>query len=230
MLGQTFDLTDIPRLLALILIEVLLSADNALILAAIVQKLPQHLRNKALIIGATSAIFLRGLAIATVSFILKSRWLQLLGAAYLFYLCIHHFLSKTKSPTGKKPLHSLWKTIIVIELMDLSFAMDSVIAGIAFIVTPESDDTYSLFHPKIWIVYVGGIIGLLMIRYAAGHFIRLIDKFPNLSTSAYLLVGWVAVKLTVSILLPELHHFEYLFWTIFALIFISGLRKKQTQA
>lgn len=226
MLGQTFALTDIPRLLALILIEVLLSADNALILAAIVQPLPAVVRRKALLIGAGSALILRAAAIVSIALILKSPWIQLLGAAYLFYLCIHHFVSKSNQTPGEKPLRSFWKTVVVIELMDLSFAMDSVIAGIAFIVTPTSHDDYSFLHPKLWIVYVGGIIGLIMIRYAASLFIQLIDRFPGLSTSAYLLVGWVATKLTVTILAPHLPYFEVVFWLGFIAISLSGLRKK----
>ena len=162
MFGQTFEVTDIARLFALILIELMLSADNALILAAMVHPLPIQLRKKALFIGAVSAFVLRGLAIVAVSFILKSFWLKALGALYLIYLCLHHFFRK-ETTVASKTYTSFWKTIVMIELMDLSFAMDSIIAGIAFIATPGSENG-SILHPKIWIVYTGGIIGLLVIR------------------------------------------------------------------
>jgi YkoY family integral membrane protein len=227
MLGQTFALTDLPSLFALILIEVLLSADNAIILAAIVHPLPIVLRKKALLIGAGSAFILRAIAIISVSFILKAPWLQLFGAAYLLYLCIHHFAAKAYQPkTPKKKLRSFWKTVIVIELMDFSFALDSIIAGVAFIVTQPSGDPETFFHPKLWIVYIGGIIGLLVIRYAASLFIKLIDRYPLLSTSAYLLVGLVGIKLTVAFLMPHIPYFKVAFWLGFILIVLSGFRKK----
>lgn len=227
MLGQTFEVSDIARLFALILIELMLSADNALILAAMVHPLPVNLRKKALFIGAFSAFVLRGLAIVAVSFILKSFWLKVVGAAYLIYLCLHHFFKKD-TVVANKTYTSFWKTIVMIELMDLTFAMDSIIAGIAFIATPGAENG-SLLHPKIWIVYVGGISGLLMIRYAASLFIKLIDKYPGLSTSAYLLVGWVGIKLFLSILLPSIPFFVLIFWTVFALIIGIGFLPKQTK-
>jgi YkoY family integral membrane protein len=226
MLGQLFELSDIPRLLALIVIEVLLSADNALILAAMIQPLPKELRGKALLIGSASAIVLRGLAISAASIILRSFWIKLAGAIYLIYLCIHHFVKKN-SPQKKRTFDSLWKTIVLIELMDLSFAMDSVIAGIAFISTPETAGLP--INPKLWIVYVGAFTGLLMIRYAARAFIHLIDKYPGLSNSAYLLVGWVGIKLTLNIFLPNLILFPILFWVVFAAIVTIGFLPQKVE-
>ena len=227
MLGQTFDVSDIPRLIALIFIEVFLSADNALILAAVVQPLPIALRRKALYIGSASAFVLRGLLIEIAAFMLKYLWLQLIGAAYLFYLCIQHFFfTKNVEETKKRPIRPFWKTVVSIELLDITFAMDSVIAGIAFIVTPSTETT-TFLNPKIWIVYIGGIIGLLAIRYAAGHFTRLMDKFPKLIDSAFLLVAWVGIKLTLTILAPPIPHFEPLFWIVFILLFFSGFLRKR---
>lgn len=226
MLGQTFDVSDIPRLFALILIELLLSADNALILGAVVQSLPKNLRSKALLIGASSSLVLRAIAIAAVSLILRYPWLELLGAAYLLYLSLHHFYSvfrqRSQNWSPQLKARSFWKTIITIELLDISFALDSIIAGISFIATPGIAVHGNVLHPKIWIVYTGGVVGAITIRYAASLFSKLIDRFPRLSHSAYLLVGLVGIKLSLNILAPNFPHLTPIFWFTFAIIFLYG--------
>lgn len=184
MLGQTFELLDLPRVVLLSFLEISLSADNAIILALLAHSLPNALRQRALLIGIVSSFLLRAAAIAAIYFVFASPWLQILGALYLIYLSASHFKSKrdkTKIPASA----SFWKTVLLIETFDLLFAADSIIAGIAFIGSLD----------KLWIVYVGGAIGILAVRYAAKYFIRLIDRFPRIGTLAYLLVGLIGIKL-----------------------------------
>jgi len=225
MLGQTFDLIDIARVIALGFIEILLSADNAIVLGVLSRALPEIQRRKALYIGVISAFFLRAGAIFLVSFILHSPWLEILGAFYLLYLAIKHFIRKDQQSNPASPA-TFWKTVFLIEFFDLAFALDSIIAGIAFIATP-SPTSSGLFHPKLWIVYVGGMFGLLVIRYAADFCSRLIDRFPQFEKTAYLLIGLIGIKLLLdaTIAPPGL---EYFFWIAFAILFsISFLKLRR---
>lgn len=205
-----FAVTDIPRVFTLAFLELLLSADNAVILGVLSNTLPQPLRRKALFIGVASSFVLRAVALLFVASLLKYTWIGLLGAAYLIYLSTRYFMQKGKSVHPSKS-HSFWKTVLLIEIFDLLFAFDSIIAGLAFI-----DDALS----KIWIVYLGGIIGLISMRYAADLFSSLLDRFPRLESSAYLMVGWIGIKLAMTSLhwplpLP-------LFWAITAFLFLLG--------
>ncbi len=84
--GQTFSLSDIPRVVVLAFLEILLSADNAIVLGLISSRLPATLRNKALYIGFVSAWVFRLAALLTVSLLLKFYWIQLAGGLYLLYL------------------------------------------------------------------------------------------------------------------------------------------------
>jgi len=216
MLGQTFDLLDLARVSALALIEILLSADNTVVLAILIRTLPQKARNKALYIGIISAFFLRAGALFLVAYILHWPWVELLGGMYLIFLSIRHFVkrnSKTPSPSST----SFWKTVFLIECFDLAFALDSIIAGIAFIAAPTTISS-GPFHPKLWIVYVGGMIGLFVIRYAADACSRLIDRFPQFEKNAYLLVGLIGLKLILEVTVSPLL-LEYLFWGAFVLLF-----------
>ena len=222
MFDQTFAYTDLPKIATLVFLELLLSADNAIILATITHPLPPQLRRKALYIGVASAFILRAAALFFVALLLKNLWLRLLGAIYLLYLCIRHFIKKKSDPFLPTPTRSLWKTVFAIELFDLAFALDSILAGVAFIYTTPHQTAY---HPKLWIVYVGGMIGLLGVRYAASLFSTLMDSFPRLPTSAYLIVGWIGLKLALVSLDWTFPHYEAVFWIGLITLFLAGLRK-----
>ncbi len=205
-----FALSDIPRVFTLAFLEMLLSADNAVILGVLSNALPQPLRRKALFIGVASSFVLRAVALLLAAYLLKYMWVQLLGAAYLLYLSLRYFLQGGKSTQVAKS-RSFWKTVVLIEAIDLIFALDSIIAGVAFI---------DAALPKLWIVYVGGMIGLIGMRYAADLFSSLLDRFPRLESCAYLMVGWIGVKLGAE----ALHHpFPApFFWALLILLFLLG--------
>lgn len=211
MFEQSFALADVPRIFTLAFLELLLSADNAVVLGVLSHALPPPLRRKALLIGLSSAFVLRGAALLAVSVLLKYPWVEFVGAVYLVYLSVRYFAKKRKAGYQPAQSHSFWKTVLLIESLDLVFAIDSMVAGVAFIDAAMS---------KLWIVYAGGMIGLFGMRYAADLFSSLLDRFPRLESSAYLLVGWIGVKLgveTAGATIPPL-----LFWSAIVLFFILG--------
>lgn len=184
---QSFEAIDIMSILLLILLEGLLSADNALVMAIMVRHLPEKQRTKALLYGLGGACIFRAIALVMASYILGLWWLQLGGALYLLFLTLKHFLKKehgdgdvkTRDGTG------FWMTVLLVEFTDIAFAVDSVLAAVGFIKGPE----------KLWIAYAGAMIGVVLLRYAAQFFIKLLDRMPFLEHMAYALIGWVGVKL-----------------------------------
>ena len=88
-----------------------------------------------------------------------------------------------------------WSTVMVIELTDIAFAVDSILAAIAVVGSPPAG--YVGPHPKLWVVLTGGILGVILMRIAAAMFIRLLERFPRFETSAYLLVTVIGMKLLV---------------------------------
>ena len=227
---MTFQLSDIPTILVLIFLELLLSSDNALVLAVLTHRLKEAQRKKALFIGLGSAIILRAIGIFAASFLLEMFWIQILGALYLFYLSIRYFYQKKKSPLDVKE-QSFWKTVIAIELTDLAFALDSILAAVAFI------STYAVpgeLNPKIWIVYVAAIIGIVGVRYCASFISKLLENFPRLPMAAHLIVGWIGCKLLFDglVMTFSLPHFLKeavlpVFWVILLILFGIGLTKKK---
>lgn len=188
MFGQSFQTGDIASVLALVLLEGLLSADNALVLAIMVRHLPKDQQQKALLYGLGGAFVFRLLAILFATTVLKFWFLQAAGAAYLLYLPLKHFVVHNQGEEKKasKPPQGFWPTVIAVEMTDIAFAIDSVLAGIAFIENKAE---------KIWVVYFGAMIGIILLRLAAGLLIKALERYPVLDHVAYLLVGWVGVKL-----------------------------------
>ena len=88
-----------------------------------------------------------------------------------------------------------WNTVIAIELTDMAFAVDSIVAAVAMVSGANSGEKCTV-HPKLWLVVVGGMLGVIAMRFAAAMFIKLLDKFPRFELSAYLLVLVIGVKLT----------------------------------
>ena len=209
----------------LIVLEGLLSADNALVLALLVRHLPQTQQRKALLYGLVGAFLLRGMGIFFARTLINLWWVCALGSAYLIGLAIRHFLkrdrhSATDAPQPKGEM-GFWQTVAMVELTDLFFAIDSILVAVALVSDPS----------RIWIVYAGGFIGIVLLRLAATFFIRLIEKYPTLDSLAYMLVGWAGVKLasaSVDVYYRRLgldapHYLPMpAFWAVFALILLGG--------
>ncbi len=196
MFDQTFSLVDIPRLITLIFLEGVLSVDNALAIAVIVRGLPHQMRQKALFIGLVSAVVLRAFGVLSAAYLIQLYWVQLIGGAYLVYLSLSHLVTMQRAETLTPRRRTFWGTVVMVELTDFIFAIDSILVGLALIGVSFA---HHEFPPKIWIVYVGGLTGLIMMRFAAKLFTDVMDRYPRLEVGAHLIVGWIGLKLILDV-------------------------------
>ncbi|MEN3941214.1 hypothetical protein WJU23_07965 [Prosthecobacter sp. SYSU 5D2] len=180
-----------PAILMLIVIEGLLSVDNALAIAAMASHLPGKQKYMALKLGIIGAYFFRGLCLFFAAWIIENPWLKICGAAYLVYLMSQHFTGAGDENNDGKPdsarQRGFWATIAGIELMDLSLSVDNVVAAVAI-------------DPRLWVVCTGVFIGILALRFVAGACIKLLEKFPILADTAFVLIGYVGGILVFEIL------------------------------
>src|SRR5687768_16973158 len=96
MFGQTFDGHDLVVIGLLIILEGVLSIDNALVLGLLAKRLPKHLQSRALTYGLVGAFAFRVIAIATAAWLLEWRIVKLLGGGYLIYVAVKHFFFDSK--------------------------------------------------------------------------------------------------------------------------------------
>jgi predicted tellurium resistance membrane protein TerC len=252
LLGQRIESSDLVIVALLVLLEGLLSIDNALVLGMLAKRLPKQLRSRALSYGLIGAFVFRFMAILLSAYLLQWTFVKFLGGAYLAYIAIKHLFFEQfeghdekvvldeegqpslvdaetglkldtdrenieieqrvpiaaslvtdeleQQPSTEKSVPSedavcdvssrnrafFWRTVIVIELTDIAFAVDSILAAMALAGSREE---------KLWVVITGGILGVVLMRFAAAVFVRLLEKYPRFETSAYLLVFVIGMKL-----------------------------------
>src|SRR5919197_144709 len=141
---------DLPALLTLALVALLdsmLSVDNALVLAVVVEHLPKHERVRALRYGILGAYVMRGLSLLFVAYLVHFWPLKLVGALYLLWLGFSHLLSKENGngDQPKKRVANFWLTVLQVEWLDLTFSLDNIIATVALAPRPD----------QLWIVILG---------------------------------------------------------------------------
>jgi YkoY family integral membrane protein len=225
-------------LLILIGLEGLLSADNALVLAVIAKHLPTDQKNKAINYGIIMAFVFRFGALFAISFIANVWYIQAIGAAYLLYLGLKHVI-QAKFGKNNENIHKedkeeaagkgFWPTVGKIALADLAFAIDSILAAVALALgLPDSPlgEFGGMDGGQFAVIVLGGIAGLILIKFAATWFVQLLEKRPALETTAYAIVAWVGVKLVVITLSHEdigvLHH-DFPHSTLWTVIFYGVL-------
>ena len=185
----------------LIIIESLLSVDNAAVLATMVMDLPHNQRNKALKYGIWGAYIFRGLAMIFAAFLIKIWWLKPIGGLYLLYL-VYDFWKGKQTETkdddfiDKKSnwlyratvgsIGNFWATVCLVELMDMAFSIDNVFAAVAF-------------TPNIILVCAGVFIGILAMRFIAQWFVKLMEKYNFLETAAFIVIAILGIKLVLSL-------------------------------
>ena len=240
--GQVFDWHDLAIVGLLIILEGVLSIDNALVLGLLAKRLPKRQQPKALTYGLVGAFVFRLIAIGAAGLLLKWRIVKLIGGGYLIYIAVKHIFFESKedveekfaiSPEGQPELLDartgaeltpeqqvleikervpvdvaareepetgrarFWPTVLVIELTDIAFAVDSILAAIALVGSAPAGHPETAFHPKLWVVLVGGMLGVVLMRFAAVIFIKLLERFPRFEDAAYYLVTVIGGKLLI---------------------------------
>ena len=205
-------------LLILICLEALLSADNAIALAAIAQSLKDtQLQRQALNIGLVFAYVLRILLILTATWVIKFWQFELLGAVYLLWLVFNYFASadaEDESNSHHLGYSSLWQVIPLIAVTDLAFSLDSVTTAIAI-------------ADEIWLILLGGTIGVITLRFLAELFIRWLEEYTYLEDAGFITVGLVGVRLLIRALNSDWVPPEWVMISIIFILFIWGFSKRK---
>jgi tellurite resistance protein TerC len=209
------DIALITIIAQLIFLEGILSIDNAAVLGAIANTLPNNKpvpwptwlhfmshwshralgtqRTAALKVGLVLGYVLRGIMLILAAWIITIPWLRIAGSVYLVYLGIHYFGEKYDKSgenghagdDAPKPVRGFWITVAILEFTDLIFSIDNVIAAVAL-------------SEKIWVVMLGVSIGIILMRFAAVLFSRLISWEPAFESSAFLLLFAIGGELLVN--------------------------------
>jgi len=217
----------------LIFLEGILSIDNAAVLGAMVSVLPANepipwprslafmhgwgdrvlggQRAAALKVGLLGAYVGRGLMLLLATWVIRNPWLRILGAAYLLKLAVSHLGGDQHAGEedgadrkGSFSETAFWRVVVAVELADLAFSLDNVVAAVAL-----SD--------RFWVVMLGVALGILTMRFAAQLFTVMIEREPVLVTAAYILVFNISLELLIADISPYLwsHEIDFVAWQKF---------------
>jgi YkoY family integral membrane protein len=232
-------MTILGAILSLVILEGLLSADNALVLAVMVRHLPKQERKRALRYGIWGAFIFRLIAVIGATFLLKFWWLKVVGGLYLLYLAIKHFAIPGDDSSGERRSRfgsGFWATVVNVEIADIAFSMDSILAAVAMAEGLPAHiekmqiqlQSFGAIPLKLVIVYIGGVLGIITMRLVAGFFLILLEKFKGLAEGAYFLVAWIGLELCGS----GLHGWnkrlptempDWLFWLGMGIIVVASM-------
>lgn len=240
-------------LIVLVFLEGLLAADNAVVMAVMVKHLPPEQRKKALFYGLLGALIFRFISLFLISIIAHFWWIQALGALYLIYMSVKNLVAFFRAKDSheqeggddhhydedgeekKASPKEFWGTVLKVEFADIAFAIDSMLAALAIAVTLPKVGIHfgGLDLGQFIVMFLGGMIGVVIMRFAASWFVNLLNKYPGLEGAAFAIVGWVGIKLVIMVLshpdikvLPEeFPHsalWQSIFWTVMILLVIVG--------
>lgn len=202
----------------LVILELVLSADNAIALAAIARNCKAaNMERQALSIGISLALVLRIGLIVLAQWVLKNQLIQLAAAFYLLWLFVNHVRTKqatdgqldSSNPVVSPPTTSLIRTVVLLALTDLAFSIDSVAAAVAI-----SD--------QIILISTGAVIGIVALRFTSELFIRWLEIFPRLERAGFFAVAFVGLRLLVHVALPAVQQPDWLTLVVVACLFSWG--------
>ena len=195
--------SDFVTVVLLVLLEGLLSADNALVMAIMVLGLPKNRHQQALRYGLIGGFAFRVLATMLAVYLIRVAWVKLLGGLYLLYLTYSHFFGHEEGTDRRQPpkatgmlgLSPFWSTVVKVELINLAFSIDSILVAVAM-------------SPKLWVVVTGGILGIVAMRLVVGQLLVLVQRYPALVDGAFVIIAWVGFKLGLEYL-HDAHFIEF---------------------
>ena len=232
-------------LIVLVVLEGLLAADNAVVLAVMVKHLEPKQRQKALFYGLLGAFLFRMVAVLMLVWLVQWWWVQAIGALYLLYVSISHILAFFKKDDHstedlienekKKKNSGFWMTVLKVEIADIAFAIDSILAAaaIALALPHIGGDFFGINVGQYTVMVVGGLIGVIIMRFFANWFVKILDQKPGLEVAAFTIVGWVGIKLAVLTLahpdigvipedFPHSTIWKAIFWSVMVIIILVG--------
>jgi YjbE family integral membrane protein len=172
--------------LQIVWIDLLLSGDNAVVIALACRSLPEKQRKIGIWLGAGAAIFLRIVFALVVSYLMGLPFLKVVGGLLLFWIAIKLVVGEEEAHDGIESSDSLWRAVKTIAIADAVMSLDNVIAIAAA----------SRGHPELFIF--GLLLSIPLIIYGSQIIMDLLTRFPILIWLGAALLGWIAGEMIVS--------------------------------
>lgn len=186
-MGDFFTLEVLGAFIGVLLIDLVLSGDNAVVIALAVRRLEGDVRRRAILFGVAAAIGLRIIFVFIVAFLVTLPFLQLIGGLLLIYIS-WQLVRQEDEEANVEAGSGLWQSIRIIAVADAVMSLDNVIALVAI-----SRD--SAGEPRVWLVALGIALTIPIIIFGATILSNLMTRFPIIVYAGAALLVYVAVEL-----------------------------------
>ena len=172
-------------LLQIVLIDLLLGGDNAVVIAMACRKLPPERQKKAIVLGTAGAVVARIVLLVIAVYLLSVPWLKIVGALLLLWIGCK-LVASEEDDADIASDNRLWKTVLTITMADVVMSLDNVLAVAA------------AGKGNLWLVSFGVIISIPIIMMGSKLVLALLDRFPFIVMVGGALIGWIAGSMLVT--------------------------------
>ena len=179
------DTSFLLQVLEIVWINILLSGDNAVVIALACRALPPRQRKLGVLFGAGAAVALRIIFTVVVVTLLQIPYLKLIGGLLLLWIAVKLLIDETDEASIAES-DTVWNAVRTIAIADMVMSLDNVIAIAA------------AAHGSLWLIIFGLCLSVPLIVFGATLIITLLQRFPLLVWAGAALLGWVAGGLVIT--------------------------------
>jgi YjbE family integral membrane protein len=176
----------IASLLSIVLVDLTLSGDNAVVIAAAAKSLPRHLRKRAMVAGAACAVIALVTATYFAARLLHVKFLQIVGGAAVLWIAVGLFREEPPLESSATRLTSFWKAMWFIIVADVTMSTDNMLAIAA------------LAQGNFALLLFGLGVSIPLVIFASGLLAALMDRFPAIVYIGAALLGRVAGQMIIT--------------------------------
>lgn len=176
----------IVPILQIIWIDLLLSGDNAIVIALACRQLPEKQRKLGMLLGAGTAIGLRIIFAIFVTYLLQVPFLKVVGGLLLLWIGVKLAVGEDDGGHNVESSDNMWRAVRTIAIADAVMSLDNVIAIAA------------AAGGNIWLFIFGLLLSIPLIIYGSTLLSTIMDRFPIIIWAGAALLGWIAGEMIVS--------------------------------
>jgi len=172
-------------------INIILSGDNAVVIALACRNLPRRERAWGILLGAGAAVVLRIIFTVIIQHLLGIPWLQLIGGLLLFWIAVKLLIADEPDDDSVASGSSLWEAVKIVAIADIVMSLDNVLAIAAAAMQAPAEQ-------QIWLIVFGLVISIPLVIAGSTLIMSLLTRYPVLVWAGAALLGWIAGELLVT--------------------------------
>jgi YjbE family integral membrane protein len=182
----SFDVAFLSALASIVLIDLILAGDNAVVIAMAVRSLPREQRRRGILLGSGAAVLLRVVATFFVAQLLRAPYVKLVGGVLIAWIAVKLFVEGTPEEVHERPAASIWQAVRIIVVADITMALDNMLA------------VGGASHGNLFLLLFGLAVSIPFVVFTSGLLTLLMDRYPAIIYAGAAVLGKVAAEMVLT--------------------------------